>query len=109
MGENILPIDLVVQGIETELGRVGFRIALFEACLAFTIRYGLHARQVTRMTLYTEGFGRFVTSTIAPIATAWSDSCRVGISPTERTRLSRRTEILGLNEKAFPVAIAAGD
>ena len=43
------------------------------------------------MTLYTEGFGRFVTSTTAPIATGWSDSCRVGISPTERTRLARRT------------------
>lgn len=48
------------------------------------------------MTLYTEGFGRFVTSTTAPIATGWSDSCRVGISPTERTRLTRRTEISGL-------------
>jgi hypothetical protein len=48
------------------------------------------------MTLYTEGFGRFVTSTTAPIATGWSDSCRVGISPTERTRLPRRTEICGL-------------
>lgn len=39
------------------------------------------------MMLYTEGFGRFVTSTTAPIATGWSDSCRVGISPTEGTRL----------------------
>ncbi|MDJ0871120.1 MAG: hypothetical protein QNJ87_05080, partial [Gammaproteobacteria bacterium] len=69
------------------LRRVGFCIALFEACSAFTTRYGLHARQVTKMTLYTEGFGRFVASTAAPIATGWSDSCRVGISPTERARL----------------------
>jgi hypothetical protein len=38
------------------------------------------------MTFYTEGFGRFVTSTTAPIATGWSDNRRVGISPTERTR-----------------------
>ena len=38
-------------------------------------------------TLYTGSFGRFVTSTTAPIATGWSDRCRVGISPTERTRL----------------------
>jgi len=26
---------------------VGFRIGIFEACLAFTTRYGLHDRQVT--------------------------------------------------------------
>ena len=79
-----------------KIRRVGFRIALFEACLAFTTRYGLHVRRVTIMTLYTEGFGRFVTSTTAPIATGWSDRCRVGISPTERTRLSRRTDFDGL-------------
>jgi len=40
-----------------------------------------------KVTPYTEGFGRFVTSTTAPIATGWSDSCRVGLSPTERSRL----------------------
>ena len=51
------------------------------------------------MTFYTEGFGRFVTSTTAPIATGWSDRCRVGISPTERTRLSRRTVNLGLGSQ----------
>ena len=31
------------------------------------------------VTLYTEGFSRFVTSTTAPIATGWSESCRVGL------------------------------
>jgi opacity protein-like surface antigen len=36
--------------------------------------------------LYT-GFGRFVTSTTAPIATGWSDRCRVGLSPTERAHV----------------------
>ncbi len=40
-----------------------------------------------RVTLYTEGFSRFVTSTTAPTATGWSDSCRVGVTPTERSRL----------------------
>jgi hypothetical protein len=30
-----------------------------------------------------EGFGSFVTSTAAPITTGWSNSCRVGIAPTE--------------------------
>jgi hypothetical protein len=59
----------------------------FEACSAFTARYGLHTRQVTKMTLYTEGFDCFVTSTAAPIATGWSDSCRAGLSPAEEPRL----------------------
>lgn len=67
--------------------RVGFRITLFEACSAFTARYGLHTRQVTIMTFYTRGFDCFVTSAATPIATGWSDSCRVGISPTEEPRL----------------------
>jgi hypothetical protein len=39
-----------------------------------------------------EGFGSFVTSTTAPIATGWNDSCRVGIAPTEDRHLSRRTK-----------------
>jgi len=38
-------------------------------------------------TLCIEGFGSFVTSTAAPIATGWSDICRAGISPTENVRL----------------------
>jgi hypothetical protein len=37
--------------------------------------------------LSTEGFGDFVTSTAAPIATGWSNSCQVGIAPTEEQRL----------------------
>jgi hypothetical protein len=40
------------------------------------------------VTLYTEGFSRFVTSTTAPIATGRSESCRVGLSPTGKSRLS---------------------
>jgi hypothetical protein len=38
-------------------------------------------------TLSIEGFGDFVTSTAAPIATGWSESCRVGLAPTEDRRL----------------------
>jgi WD40 repeat protein len=40
--------------------------------------------------LYTEGFERFITSTLASVATGWSDSCRVGFpdSPTGVPRLS---------------------
>src|SRR5260370_22509996 len=34
-----------------------------------------------------EGFGDLVTSIAAPIATGWSESCRVGIAPTEDRHL----------------------
>jgi len=73
-------------------GPVGFRITFFEACSAFTARYSLHARQVALSNPYIRGFSDFVTSITAPIATGWSDPCRVGIAPTEDTRLARRTE-----------------
>jgi hypothetical protein len=44
--------------------------------------------------LCTRGFDEFVTSLAAPIATGWSEpSCRVGMSPTEDRRLSRRTRL----------------
>ena len=39
------------------------------------------------MTHYIKGFSRLVTSTAAPIATGWNDSRRVGLAPTERSRL----------------------
>ena len=38
-------------------------------------------------TLYTGGFGDFVTYVPTPIATDWSETCRVGLSPTEDPRL----------------------
>jgi len=45
-------------------------------------RYGLHTCTVTVFRdSFTEGFNRFVTSTVAPVASGWS-SCRVGFSPT---------------------------
>jgi len=45
-------------------------------------RYGLHTRAVTVFRdNFTEGFNRFVTSTIAPVASGWS-GCRVRLSPT---------------------------
>jgi len=45
----------------------------FRGLLSVHSHYGLYARRVTYMTLYTEGFERFVTSTYAPLATGWSD------------------------------------
>jgi len=38
-------------------------------------------------TLYTRGFNRFVTSTIALIATGWSESYQAGLAPAEKQRL----------------------
>ena len=40
-----------------------------------------------QVVLCIEGFCDFVTSTATPIATGWSESCRVGIAPTEDRRL----------------------
>jgi hypothetical protein len=34
-----------------------------------------------------EGFGSFVTSATAPIATGWSNNCQAGIAPTEERHL----------------------
>jgi hypothetical protein len=52
----------------------------FRGLHSLRFRCSLRARQVTYVTLYTEGFGRFVSSTTAPIATGWSESCRVGLT-----------------------------
>ncbi|CDQ11467.1 protein of unknown function [Acidithiobacillus ferrivorans] len=64
--------------------RVGFRITLFEACSVFTHVATCILTKPLFMALYTGGFSRFVTSTTAPIATGWSDSCRAGFAPAER-------------------------
>src|SRR5208283_1734586 len=53
----------------------------FRGLLSVHSRYGLHTHQVTFMTLYTGGVRRFVTSTTAPIATGWNESCRAGFAP----------------------------
>ncbi len=41
-----------------------------------------------QVTFYIEGFSHFVTSMTASIASGWSKSCRVGLSPTGKRRLS---------------------
>ena len=45
----------------------------FRGLLSVHSRYGLHARQVTKVTLYTGGSDGFVASAAAPIATEWSE------------------------------------
>jgi hypothetical protein len=59
----------------------------FRGLLSVYSRYSLHACQVAYATLYTEGFGDFVTSITAPIASGWSDRYRVGFAPTGDPRL----------------------
>jgi hypothetical protein len=72
--------------------RVGLRIVLFEACSAFTrVTAGTLALSPIRDT-HTEGFSYFVTSTAAPVASGWSVR-RVGLAPTGKRRLSRRTPL----------------
>jgi hypothetical protein len=46
------------------------------------------------VTRYIKGFSRLVASTATPIATGWNDSRRVGLAPTERSRLCTRTKTL---------------
>jgi len=40
------------------------------------------------VTFYIEGFSHFVTFMTASIASGWSKSCRVGLSPSGKRRLS---------------------
>src|SRR5215831_6894393 len=68
--------------------QVGSRITRFEACSAFTHVTACLLAKSPEATLCIEGFGSFVTSTAAPIATGRSESCRVGLAPTEELRLS---------------------
>jgi len=60
---------------------------MFRGLLGVHSRYGLPTRGTAFAVLYIEGFGSFVASTTAPIATGWNDTCRVGIAPTEDRRL----------------------
>jgi hypothetical protein len=70
--------------------RVGLHIVLFEVCSTFTrVAACTLARSPIRDPL-TEGFSHFVTSMAAPVASGSSD-CRVGLTPTGKRRLSRRT------------------
>jgi hypothetical protein len=65
------------------------------------------------VTRYIEGFSHFVTSIAAPIASGWSKSCRVGLSPTGKRRLSmahaqkRYSSLIILNENGYSVSLGA--
>jgi hypothetical protein len=55
----------------------------FEACSAFTHVPACRLAESPNATLFIEGFGGFVTSSTAPIATGWSDPCQAGLAPAE--------------------------
>jgi len=75
----------------------------FRGLLGVHSRYGLHTRAVTVFRdSFTEGFNRFVTSTVAPVASGWS-SCRVGLSPTGKRRLLTAHPNSGQYRGAGPV------
>jgi hypothetical protein len=68
--------------------RVGSHIRCFEACSAFTRVTACLLAGPPMVTLSSGGFGGVVTSAAAPLATGWSDSCRVGLTPTQERHLS---------------------
>jgi hypothetical protein len=57
-----------------------------------------HSRRHLYVTCYTEGFSHFVTSMTAPVASGWSVR-RVGLAPTGKRRLSRRTRIAAVRDR----------
>jgi DNA processing protein len=69
-------------------------------------RCGLHTRAATNSwQALPKGFNHFVTSIVAPGASGWSFG-RVGLSPTGKRRLSRRTLIAGLSNGTLVVEAA---
>jgi hypothetical protein len=67
--------------------RIGFRITVLESAQRSLLVATRVLARSPKVTLYTEGFDRFVTSTATPIATGWSDSCRVGPLPTGKAHV----------------------
>ena len=74
--------------------RVGLRIVLFEACLAFTLVAACTLALSPIRDTHSEGFSQFVTSVAAPVASGWS-VCRVGLAPTGKRRLVTAHTLIG--------------
>ncbi len=78
------------------LRRVGSHITRFEACSAFTHVPACMFAKSPMATLYTEGFGSFVASTTAPVASGWSDQLPGGsCTHWEYAAFPRRTGTYG--------------
>jgi hypothetical protein len=59
--------------VAPEIGACRLLHQSFRGLLSVYSRYRLNARRVAYATFYTEGFGSFVTSAAASIATAWNE------------------------------------
>ena len=59
-------------------------VSLFERCSAFT-RVTTCEAERPQVTRYIAGFSHFVSSVTDPTPSGWSESCRVGLSPTVTT------------------------
>ena len=95
-------------GLPRNSGRVGSCITRFEACSAFTHVTACMLAKSPYATLYTRGFGGFVASTAAPIATGWSEPVpgRVYL-PLWTSAFSRRTRVrdyTGKRTKRWPTS-----
>jgi len=66
--------------------RVVFRSDFFEASSGVHSRYGLLLRGITTVILSIEGFGNFVSSLAASIATGQSDHSQPELAPAEPTK-----------------------
>ncbi len=89
--ESLAGSSLVITSSDGSLPsvpKVGFRVSIFEACSAFTHVSAYMLAGSPKATVTIGGFGCFVTSTAAPTATGWSDSCQAGLAPAEDLRLS---------------------
>jgi len=86
-GASLSGIPLDDGGLPRTFARVGSHISRFGACSAFTHVAACLLAEPPEAALSTEGFGEFVTSLTAPIATGWSEPCRTGIAPAENSRL----------------------
>jgi hypothetical protein len=86
--------------------RVGLRDSLFEDCSAFTHVTACTLAESPKVIRYIEGFSHFVASMTAPIASGWSKSCRVGLTPTEKRRLSTAHATSGHSEETESIQSA---
>jgi len=76
-------------------------VLLVMAALALRPAY---SRGHLYVTSYTEGFSHFVTSMTAPVASGWSGR-RVGLAPTGKRRLGRRTRQADVADRGVDVAL----
>jgi hypothetical protein len=90
--EKLVAAEIVAHEERVRSGKIAPDDAIALACSAFTrVAACTLALSPIRDTL-TRGFSHFVASITAPVASGWS-GCRVGLAPTGKRLLSRRTPV----------------